>query len=211
MHKELNNLNDKEIISEEINDNLDKDEIFNLFFNNFKKTNNSIISNLFYGIYEIKYQCNTCRETNYNYESFSFIELNLEKKVPLRFQKQDSWPMEININLIDCFDFNKSDHYVIEENKANCKCGNKIKKYLKNLFSMPNYLIIFLKRIDNNIYKINYPEKFMRYDAKNLLQKILVKNPNKRINVNQIKKHKFYLMGKDIYSKNYLKINTLKN
>ena len=159
MHKELNNLNDNEIISEEINDNLDKDEIFNLFFNNFKKTNNSIISNLFYGIYEIKYQCNTCRETNYNYECLSFIELSLEKKVPLRFQKQDSWPMEININLIDCFDFNKSDHYVIEENKANCKCGNKIKKYLKNLFSIPNYLIIFLKRIDNNIYRINYPEK----------------------------------------------------
>ena len=58
--------------------------------------------------------------------------------------------------------------------------------------------------------KINYPEKFMRYDAKNLLQKILVKNPNKRINVNQIKKHKFYLMGKDIYSKKYLKINQRK-
>ena len=159
MHKELNNINDYEIISEEINDNSDKDEVFNLFFNNFKKTNNSIISNLFYGIYEIKYQCNICRETNYDYECFSFIELNLEKKVPLRFQKQDNWPMEININLIDCFDFNKNDHYVTEEKKANCSCGNKLKKYSKYLFSMPNYLIIFLKRIDKNIYKINYPEK----------------------------------------------------
>ena len=160
IHKELNYININEITQEEITDYIDKDEAYKTFFNTFKKNNNSIISDLFYGIYEIKNECNICKTTTYNYELFRFIELKLEKKVPLRFLNQNKGiPKEVNINLIECFDFNKSDYYISGESKNNCLCDNKIKEIIKNLFSMPKYLIIILNRVDNNEYKINYPEK----------------------------------------------------
>ena len=49
--------------------------------------------------------------------------------------------------------------------------------------------------------KVDYP-KYISNNAKNLLKKILVSNPEKRINITEIKKEQFYLDGKSIFSKN---------
>ena len=46
--------------------------------------------------------------------------------------------------------------------------------------------------------KIEYP-KYMSNNIKNLLQKILVADPNKRINIKEIKKNQFYLNGKKLF------------
>ena len=54
--------------------------------------------------------------------------------------------------------------------------------------------------------KINYPEQFVGKNAKNLLQKIIVRNPKQRITIKEIKKHPFFLMGKNIYQFIYFKI-----
>ena len=60
----------------------------------------------------------------------------------------------------------------------------------------------------NNLFKkiikckIEYP-KCITNNAKDLLQKILVANPDKRININEIKKHQFYLNGKKIFSQKF--------
>ena len=51
--------------------------------------------------------------------------------------------------------------------------------------------------------KLNYPEEFVGKNAKNLLKRIIVRNPKERITIKEIKKHPFYLMGKDIYLKRY--------
>ena len=51
--------------------------------------------------------------------------------------------------------------------------------------------------------KIDYPAKFVGKNARNLLQKIIVVNPKERITIKEIKKHPFFLMGKDIYLKRY--------
>ena len=51
--------------------------------------------------------------------------------------------------------------------------------------------------------KINYPDEFVGKNAKNLLKRIIVRNPKERITIKEIKKHPFYLMGKDIYLKKY--------
>ena len=48
--------------------------------------------------------------------------------------------------------------------------------------------------------KIDYPN-FISKNAKNLLKNILVNDPNKRIKISQIKKHSFYLKGKEIFKK----------
>ena len=50
--------------------------------------------------------------------------------------------------------------------------------------------------------KITYP-KNLSSEAKDLIKKILVPNPNKRITIPEIKKHPFYLKGKEIFDNNF--------
>ena len=50
--------------------------------------------------------------------------------------------------------------------------------------------------------KVDYP-KFISQNAKDLLEKILVSNPEKRISLKLIKEHPFYLKGKNIFYKKF--------
>ena len=50
--------------------------------------------------------------------------------------------------------------------------------------------------------KVIYP-KYVTNNAQSLLKRILVPNPDKRITISEIKKHPFYLEGKDIFYKRY--------
>ena len=47
--------------------------------------------------------------------------------------------------------------------------------------------------------KIEYPE-FLSEESKDLIRKILVREPEKRITIPEIKKHKFYLKGKKLFN-----------
>ena len=49
--------------------------------------------------------------------------------------------------------------------------------------------------------KVDYPEEYIGPLAKDLLEKIIVREPKKRITIKQIKKHPFFLLGKDVFSK----------
>ena len=62
---------------------------------------------------------------------------------------------------------------------------------------------------DNNILfqkilkcKIHFPSQ-LSHDAKDILKRILVNNPKNRITIKDIKKHPFYLKGKEILEKNF--------
>ena len=62
---------------------------------------------------------------------------------------------------------------------------------------------------DNNILfqkilecKIIFP-KGLSHEAKDLMKKILVTNPKKRITIPEIKQHPFYIKGKEIFEKNF--------
>ena len=62
---------------------------------------------------------------------------------------------------------------------------------------------------DNNILfqkilecKIIFP-KGLSHEAKDLMKKILVTNPQKRITIPEIKQHPFYIKGKEIFEKNF--------
>ncbi len=47
--------------------------------------------------------------------------------------------------------------------------------------------------------KLDFPSHLSN-SVKDLISKILITDPNKRINIEQIKKHSFYLLGKEIYN-----------
>ena len=66
-------------------------------------------------------------------------------------------------------------------------------------FDDKNNTILFKKILE---CKINFP-KGLSYEAKDLLRRILVKNPINRITIKEIKKHPFYLKGKSIFEKNF--------
>jgi serine/threonine protein kinase len=59
--------------------------------------------------------------------------------------------------------------------------------------------------------KINYPS-YLSEMSKDLLNKIIETEPEKRIKIEEIKKHPFYLLGKKLYDKkfNKIKINSSK-
>ena len=64
--------------------------------------------------------------------------------------------------------------------------------------------------VDNNILfkkisqcNLHYPQQFIGTNAKDLLKKILVTEPEKRIKIKDIKKHPFYLEGKEIFNKKH--------
>ena len=59
--------------------------------------------------------------------------------------------------------------------------------------------VLFKKILD---CKVNFPN-YLSEEAKDLLKKILVTNPKKRINIQEIKKHPFYLKGKKIFETNF--------
>ena len=50
--------------------------------------------------------------------------------------------------------------------------------------------------------KIDYPD-YLSTNAVDLLKKIIVPNPKKRITINEIKKHPFYLQGKELFDKEF--------
>ena len=59
---------------------------------------------------------------------------------------------------------------------------------------------------------IEYPEELITPVAKDLLEKILVKNPEKRIKIDDIKKHNFYKLGELLFNQTYEKnINDINN
>ena len=58
--------------------------------------------------------------------------------------------------------------------------------------------------------KVDYPRTSCLY-ALDLLKKILIANPIKRITINEIKKHKFYLKGKDIFNQRHKDLNLYNN
>ena len=77
------------------------------------------------------------------------------------------------------------------------------------LFVMVCGYLPFDEKDDKNILfkkivkgKVEYP-KYISNDVKHLLQKILVVNPEKRISINEIKQHQFYLSGKNIFMQNF--------
>ena len=50
--------------------------------------------------------------------------------------------------------------------------------------------------------KLDFP-KYISKSGKDLIEKILVKDPNKRITIKEIKKHPFYLKGKEIFESEF--------
>ena len=187
-HKELNEINTNITINN-INENNNNyniqqdqtNELFMLteFLKELKKSYNSVISHLFYGVIETKSQCVECNTLKFNFQIYSFLEFPLEQVNLYCFNlrrrtllnKDGTNP---DVDLYECFEYYEKVDLMTGDNQMYC---NKCKKmcnayYSTTIYSGPKYLIIHLNRGKGAIYECNV--NF--YERLNLLNFINYKN-----------------------------------
>ena len=172
LHKELNvinNDNNSNNYNYNQNDQIDEQKMLNLFINDFQLKYNSIISHLFYGIVEIKSQCQGCKYIKYNFQIYSFIEFPLERVNQYCFntgKRNNYYNMNNNqnpdINLYECFEYYSNPDLMTGDNQMYCNiCKRSCDAfYGSSLYTAPNYLIINLNRGRGAVYKctVIFPE-----------------------------------------------------
>ena len=161
--------------------------------------------------------------------SFYFYQLikGLEYLHSLNIVHRDLKPENILITknkLLKIIDFGLSNYYN-EKELLSTSCGspsytapevilgNKYNGFKADIWSIGIILYFMLygylpfeenNEINNSLFKkiiqckIGYP-KNISTNAKNILKKILVVDPKKRINISEIKKHQFYIDGKNLF------------
>ena len=179
-HNELNVKNNSSNVYNYNVNQLDEQQTFNSFFQDFRNNYNSIISAIFYGIIETKTKCSLCNNIKYNFQVFSFLEFPLEQVNIFCFQNGRRISLEkINdfypdIDLMECFEYNQKAELMCGNNQMYCNICNTTANafYQTLLYSLPLYLIINLNRGKNAVYQcnVNFPEQI------NLLNYVYCKN-----------------------------------
>jgi len=156
----------------------------NNYFDEFKRNNKSMISDIFTGFYQYNnnssnYQQNLFNSQNYNFQSFSFIKFNLNE-INQFYDLNNINVMNLNnfynnINLYSCFDYtfkdNKHSFYSLpkiltvvltQTDKFNFILNHEINlKYYVNNGSNNNNLSSYL--LTSIFCQISYNKKFINY------------------------------------------------
>ena len=159
------------------NDEFDEQKMLNLFIYDFYNKYNSIISNLFYGTLETKYQCLNCQTTKYNFQVCSIFQFPLEEINHYFFEKRKkinnnlSTNKNPDIDIYECFEYYESKKLMKEDNQLYCKICNHDCNMFKEtiIYSAPNYLIIYLDRGKSCEYdsKVIFQEQLNLYNFVN--------------------------------------------
>jgi ubiquitin C-terminal hydrolase len=139
IHNELNEPNKKNIANSiSMNDQFNNETIFNTFNNYFDKNYNSIISNLFYGIYKSMITCLDCNITEYNLQCFNILTFPLEE---VRKYKNK---LNNTVDIIECFEYYQKQN----SSQLYCNISKTISNYYESskLIIGPKVLVINLKR-----------------------------------------------------------------
>ena len=171
LHEELN---EPEKNSDNNSFNIDQyneRQMFINFIEDFKKSQRSIISDIFFFIIETKTECLNCKQRNimngiyspiylYNFQIMNFLIFPLEEVRKYKIMQYQQNFQEVN--LTDCFNYNQKVDFMQGENQMWCKnCQqNSPSQYMTLIYSAPVDLILILNRGKGNIYnvKLNFDE-----------------------------------------------------
>ena len=174
LHSELNQP-DNSPINGYAENQFDERYTLNLFYQDYQRNYKSMISNLFYGVLEIKNQCTGCNYVKFNFQIFNFLEFPLEQVNTFCFQNGKRMALvnsdgtNPDINLYECFDYYQKVELMSGDNQMYCNvCNATLNAYYNStIYSAPKYLIINLNRGRNAVYqcKIYFPEtlKLFKY------------------------------------------------
>ena len=173
LHEELNKAQPNQI--EEFNGNIfekqkDKALMFQNFSKNFVKTQQSIISDLFYALNYNQTQCYNCKALSYNYQIYFFLIFPLEEVRKFKLSNNNNnngFNFNPNCNqnevdLMDCFEFEKKVNFMSGDNAMYCNyCKQTCASSMCTILATgPEILILILNRgkgIEFNV-KLNFYE-----------------------------------------------------
>ena len=168
-HHELNNPkpnnNDNNIFN--VNQ-MDEMQTLKAFITDYFNSNQSIITDCFYGILETKSKCGGCQCFKFNFQIYSFLEFPLEQvniymyQMGKRFNMMNQGQKNPDIDLLECFDYYQKIDIMNGQNQMYCNfCNANMDTYYgTTIYSLPNYLIINLNRGKGAVYEcnVNFPE-----------------------------------------------------
>ena len=146
-----------------LKDNISNDiNVFNIFNEYFKKTQNSFISQNFFNIQKYMMTCPMCKSV-YSYRYTKIIKFNLDELVFIRNQISPE-KANNNISLTDCFICNN------KMKPINCFLGCKNSAYqFQSLYKPANVLIIFFKRYNHQNNFKNDVKFYFEFDISKLI------------------------------------------
>ena len=173
-----------------------------------------------------KQRLNDKESSFFYYQLIKGLEYLHSKNIVHRDLKPENLLLDKN-NILKIIDFGLSNYFNNEINLLKTPCGSPCyaspemvsgKKYNGFFIDIWSSGIILYAMIcgflpfedkNNNILfkkiancKIDYP-KFISKNAKSLLKKIIVNDPQKRITIKDIQKEDFYLQGKEIFKEKF--------
>jgi ubiquitin C-terminal hydrolase len=180
LHLELNKANPNNTNTNYNNiilDQRNKQLMLNNYITEFKKNNQSIISDLFYAMNCNITQCNVCYQQIYNFQTYFFIIFPLEEIRKYRNNYNNMYNIFYNafnffnfnnfvnsnvVSIYDCFDYDCKQNLMDGENSMYCNFCKTNRSCLMSthLITGPEVLILLLNRghgIEFNV-KINFVE-----------------------------------------------------
>ena len=156
----------------------------------------SIISDIFYGISQTTNICFNCKNMGnmnnsiyYNYRIFNNIIFPLEEVKNMKYNNQIQSNNQINctITIYDCFYYNQKSELFSEINQNYCNiCKKSTDSYNTNkIYSTPQVLILILNRGKNNMNNINL--EF--YEKIDITQFVLFRNTPQVFNLYAVIAH----------------------
>ena len=156
MHNELNTPKNNINTTNQNLNQYNYDEIFKLFSNYFVNNYQSIISNLFYGMYNSMMKCLSCNIITHNIQCFNILIFPLEEVRKYKNRMQNI----VDIN--ECFEYYQKGDIMCGQNQIYCNnChGYSNSINMSKLIISPNILIINLNRGKGLQYdvKLNFGE-----------------------------------------------------
>ena len=151
--------------------------MFNNFVDNFMATNNSIISDLFYGINCNITECGGCNTQTFNYQTYFFLVFPLEEIRKYKINNSQFNNNQFNnynnqynnfnsnneVSIYDCFDYYKKINIMSGENSMYCNyCKRTCNSSICTLLTSGPLVLILLFNRENeneNNFKVNFTEK----------------------------------------------------
>jgi len=223
LHNRLNNMdNALKIIIKDSKNEFKNDKQFEKFYlEKYVPNYNSIISKLFYGIFQIKNECSLCGKYK-EYKIFNYIDINIQKYCD--YNKDNSLIYYYFDDLID-FYFNENQYLEDKDSKTECtKCKQKKLKNIKTeriIIKFPEILIFNInwgkfnasegfgleynklvfeenQKIDLKNYS-NNKEKQIEYRLKSVINYHIINDRNKDDNTYK----KFITFSRHLNNKDY--------
>ena len=147
--------------------------MFQTFFDNFQKSNDSIISKLFYAINCNVTQCGGCGAQTYNYQTYFFIVFPLEEIRKFKYGNFNNQLINI-VDIKDCFDFDKKINIMSGANAMYCNyCKQTCQSTMSTVLTTgPEILILLLNRGKG----IEFDVKIIFYEILNLYYYLQLNN-----------------------------------